>query len=183
MAAMIGWQRLRQQAGDFALHLGHTLLHSPTPNPPAIAFQFVVRCSAVRHACAVSVGLCAPLVPITDAPKMPRSGTSWAKPQRFTTLVGAVVAHAGAAIGMRGRAHAAGRALLNRDGTGFQTVGSSLAPSIQCSTLTSRASAHLPSIAFGLWSLRLNRRFRSSHGRRPRGTPTASDRGRWRPRR
>jgi hypothetical protein len=47
-------------------------------HPPAIPFQFPARCSAVRHAsaCAVSVGLCAPLVPITDAPKMPRFGTS-----------------------------------------------------------------------------------------------------------
>ena len=37
--------------------------------------------SAVRHArvCAVSVGLCAPLVPITEVPRMPRFGTSCEK--------------------------------------------------------------------------------------------------------
>ena len=52
-------------------------------------FQFLTRCSAVRQAsaCAVSVGLCAPLVPITDAPSTPRFGTSCEKPQRLTTLV------------------------------------------------------------------------------------------------
>ena len=54
-----------------------------------MAFQFLLRCSAVRQAsaCAVSVGLCAPLVPITEAPRMPRLGTSCAKPKRSTTLV------------------------------------------------------------------------------------------------
>jgi hypothetical protein len=48
----------------------------------AIVPQFRPRCSAVRQAsaCAVSVGLCAPLVPITEAPRMPRFGTSCAKP-------------------------------------------------------------------------------------------------------
>ena len=52
-------------------------------------FQFLIRCSAVRQAsaCAVSVGLRAPLVPITDAPSTPRFGTSCEKPQRLTTLV------------------------------------------------------------------------------------------------
>jgi hypothetical protein len=52
---------------------GMTLNH-----PPAIAFQFADRCSAVRQAsaCAVRVGLWAPLVPITEAPRMPRFGTS-----------------------------------------------------------------------------------------------------------
>src|SRR5215831_8960315 len=67
-----------------------TLLPGYSPHRhPAIAFQFAVRCAAVRHAsaCAVRVGLCAPLVPITDAPKIPRFGTSWAKPKRLTTLV------------------------------------------------------------------------------------------------
>src|SRR5438094_9970836 len=45
---------------------------------PAIVFQFFARCSAVRQAsaCTVSVGLCAPLVPITDAPRIPRFGAS-----------------------------------------------------------------------------------------------------------
>src|ERR1700736_2160237 len=54
-----------------------------------IDFQFLIRCSAVRHAsaCAVSVGLCAPLVPMVEAPRIPRFGTSWAKPQRLTTFV------------------------------------------------------------------------------------------------
>ena len=43
-----------------------------------IVFQFSARWSAVRHAsaCAVSVGLCAPLVPITEAPRTPRFGVS-----------------------------------------------------------------------------------------------------------
>jgi hypothetical protein len=42
--------------------------------------QFLPRCSAVRQAsaCAVSVGLCAPLVPITEAPRTPRLGASFA---------------------------------------------------------------------------------------------------------
>src|SRR5919204_2396316 len=54
-----------------------------------ILFQFFARCSAVRHAsaCTVSVGLCAPLVPIVDAPRTPRFGASCEKPQRSTTLV------------------------------------------------------------------------------------------------
>src|SRR5271156_560310 len=61
----------------------------PVAQPLAIAFQFLVKWSAVRQAsaCAVSVGLCAPLVPITDAPMTPRLGTSWENPQRLTTLV------------------------------------------------------------------------------------------------
>src|ERR1700739_1598701 len=44
----------------------------------AIAFQFLARWSAVRHASAwtVSVGLRAPLVPMTDAPSTPRLGAS-----------------------------------------------------------------------------------------------------------
>src|SRR5947209_8309603 len=55
----------------------------------AIVFQFLLRCSAVRQAsaCAVSVGLCAPLVPITEAPRTPRFGTSCEKPKRSTTFV------------------------------------------------------------------------------------------------
>src|ERR1700760_1018533 len=55
----------------------------------AMFAQFDTRCSAVRQprACAVSVGLWAPLVPITEAPRIPRFGTSWEKPQRSTTLV------------------------------------------------------------------------------------------------
>src|SRR5262249_27384914 len=55
-------------------------------------FQFLTRCSAVRHAsaCTVSVGLCAPLVPITEPPSTPRFGTSCEKPQRSTTLVSAL---------------------------------------------------------------------------------------------
>jgi|GEM_PF-5229581 len=45
---------------------------------PAMVFQFLARYSAVRHAsaCAVSVGLWAPLVPITEDPRMPRFGAS-----------------------------------------------------------------------------------------------------------
>src|SRR5205085_11242940 len=56
---------------------------------PAIPFQFFARCPAVLHAnaCAVSVGLCAPLVPITLAPRMPRFGASCEKPHASTTLV------------------------------------------------------------------------------------------------
>src|SRR6516164_5449103 len=52
-------------------------------------FQFLTRCSAVRHASAwtVSVGLCAPLVPIVDAPRTPRFGASCEKPNRSTTFV------------------------------------------------------------------------------------------------
>src|SRR2546428_92713 len=44
---------------------------------PAIVCQCLARCSAVRHAsaCAVSVGLWAPLVPITDAPRIDRKST------------------------------------------------------------------------------------------------------------
>jgi hypothetical protein len=59
------------------------------PHQSAIVFQFLLRCSAVRQAtaCAVSVGLCAPLVPITEAPRTPRFGTSCAKPKGSTTLV------------------------------------------------------------------------------------------------
>jgi hypothetical protein len=38
-------------------------------------------------ACAVRVGLWAPLVPITEAPRMPRLATSCAKPKLSTTLV------------------------------------------------------------------------------------------------
>src|SRR5215470_5118607 len=55
----------------------------------AIVFQFFARWSAVRHAsaCAVRVGFRAPLVPITDAPRIPRFGTSCDRPHRFTTLV------------------------------------------------------------------------------------------------
>jgi hypothetical protein len=48
----------------------------------------------------VRVGSCAPLVPFTEAPRMPRLGTSCAKPKRSTTLVSKVVAHARAAIGV-----------------------------------------------------------------------------------
>jgi hypothetical protein len=53
-----------------------------SPHPPATAVQFFARYSAVRHAsaCAVSVGLWAPLVPITDPPSTPRFGTSWQRP-------------------------------------------------------------------------------------------------------
>jgi hypothetical protein len=54
--------------------------------PPhfTIAAQFRLRRSAVRqaNACAVRVGLWAPLVPITEAPRIPRLGTSCAKPSR-----------------------------------------------------------------------------------------------------
>lgn len=52
-------------------------------------FQFFTRYSAVRQAsaCAVSVGLRAPLVPITEAPRIPKLGISCEKPQRFTTFV------------------------------------------------------------------------------------------------
>src|SRR5205085_1786381 len=48
-----------------------------------------MRCSAVRHASAwtVSVGLWAPLVPMTDAPSTPRFGTSCENPHRSTTFV------------------------------------------------------------------------------------------------
>src|SRR5213594_4000390 len=44
----------------------------------AMLFQFFTRCSAVRQASAwaVSVGFRAPLVPITEAPRMPRVGAS-----------------------------------------------------------------------------------------------------------
>src|SRR5271155_33138 len=53
------------------------------------AFQFFARYSAVRQASAwaVSVGLRAPLVPITEAPSTPRLGTWCEKPQWFTTFV------------------------------------------------------------------------------------------------
>jgi len=52
-------------------------------------FQFFTKYSAVRHAsaCTVRVGFLAPLDPMTDAPRIPRFGTSWEKPQRSTTLV------------------------------------------------------------------------------------------------
>src|SRR3989442_2834051 len=54
-----------------------------------IEFQFFTRYSAVRHAsaCAVSVGLWAPLVPIWEAPSTPRFGTSCENPHRLTTFV------------------------------------------------------------------------------------------------
>src|SRR5262245_49007374 len=55
----------------------------------AILFQFFARYSAVRHAmaCTVSVGFRAPLVPITEAPRKPRFGTSCEKPHPLTTFV------------------------------------------------------------------------------------------------
>lgn len=55
----------------------------------AIIFHCCTRCLAVRQAsaCAVSVGLRAPLVPMTLAPRMPRFGTSCEKPSSFTTAV------------------------------------------------------------------------------------------------
>src|SRR5689334_21210415 len=58
----------------------------------AISFHDFARCSAVRHpsACAVSVGFRAPLVPITEAPRTARFGTSCEKPHRLTTLVSAL---------------------------------------------------------------------------------------------
>src|SRR5438093_840475 len=63
--------------------------HSVAPPDLATLFQFLTRYSAVRQAsaCTVSVGLCAPLVPITEAPRTPRFGDSWEKPQRLTTFV------------------------------------------------------------------------------------------------
>ena len=90
------------------LGIGSILALSPQANPlvdagrerlcnrpghaAPIDFQFFTRCSAVRQhsACTVRVGLCAPLVPITDAPRIPRLGTSCEKPQRFTTFVAAL---------------------------------------------------------------------------------------------
>ena len=50
---------------------------------------FEAACSAVLQASAwtVRVGFRAPLVPITDAPRMPRFGASCEKPQRSTTLL------------------------------------------------------------------------------------------------
>src|SRR5882672_1949619 len=70
---------------EAALPLGAPRLY----HPPAIERQFLLRCSALRQASAwaVSVGLCAPLVPMTDAPPTPRLGTSGEKPKRLTTLV------------------------------------------------------------------------------------------------
>ena len=49
---------------------------------PTTELQLLTTCSAVRHASAwtVSVGFRAPLVPMTDAPRMPRLGTSWESP-------------------------------------------------------------------------------------------------------
>ena len=49
---------------------------------PAIVDQLPARCAAVRQAraWAVSVGLRAPLVPMTDAPRMPRLGASCENP-------------------------------------------------------------------------------------------------------
>src|SRR5262245_57220043 len=54
-----------------------------------IVAQFFTKYSAVLHASAwtVSVGLCEPLVPITEAPSTPRFGASCAKHQRLTTFV------------------------------------------------------------------------------------------------
>ena len=82
----------------------------------AIVFQFFARYSAVRHAsaCAVSVGLRAPLVPITEAPRIPRFGASWEKPQRVDDVRLGVVAHARAAVRVRRGAHRANSALLGR---------------------------------------------------------------------
>lgn len=54
----------------------------PSAQPLPIDLQFLMRCSLVRHAsaCAVSVGFREPLVPITEAPSMPRFGTSCENP-------------------------------------------------------------------------------------------------------
>src|SRR5262245_43228171 len=58
-------------------------LQTVAPEERATLFQFFTRYSAVRHAraCTVSVGLCAPLVPITEAPSTPRFGDSCERPQ------------------------------------------------------------------------------------------------------
>src|SRR5215469_7074868 len=56
---------------------------------PVMALKFLTSRSAVlqARACTVSVGFRAPLVPISEAPRMPRFGASCEKPHRSTTFV------------------------------------------------------------------------------------------------
>jgi hypothetical protein len=62
-------------------------------------FQFFTRYTAVRQAsaCAVSVGLRAPLVPITEGREY-QIRSLMQKAQRFTTFRAGIVAHAGAPV-------------------------------------------------------------------------------------
>jgi hypothetical protein len=83
---------------------------------PAIARQFAARHSAVRHASAwaARVGLWAPLVPITEASRIPRFGTSVGKAPAVDRGGGRGCHPCGAAIRMGG-GPGAGRAFIPRN--------------------------------------------------------------------
>ena len=83
----IGWPAIGEQAAELA----HQMLDRVGVAPrPGSMFELTGR-SPQRHALdkvlLALVGFLAPLVPITEPPRMPRFGTSCEKPHRSTTLV------------------------------------------------------------------------------------------------